>query len=47
MSVQQVQDGTPDRLAMGTQGAAAITASDVVDIGEQARIAARAAENGS
>jgi ABC-type nitrate/sulfonate/bicarbonate transport system permease component len=38
------QDSVQDRLAMGAQGASAISASDVVDIGETARIAARRRE---
>jgi NitT/TauT family transport system permease protein len=45
MSAQEsVQDNVRDRIAMGAQGASAITASDVVDIGETARIAARRRE---
>jgi NitT/TauT family transport system permease protein len=39
-----VQNSVQDRLAMGAQGASAISASDVVDIGEQARLAARRRE---
>src|SRR4051812_11710551 len=45
MSVQgSVQESTHDRLAMDAQGASAISASDVVDIGEQARLSARRRE---
>ena len=45
MSVQEsVQESPHDRLAMAAQGASAISASDVVDIGEQARLSARRRE---
>jgi NitT/TauT family transport system permease protein len=45
MTVQEsTQESIQDRLAMGAQGASAISASDVVDIGEQARLSARRRE---
>jgi ABC-type nitrate/sulfonate/bicarbonate transport system permease component len=45
MTVQEsTQESMQDRLAMGAQGASAISASDVVDIGEQARLSARRRE---
>jgi len=45
MSAQgSVQDNVRDRIAMGAQGASAISASDVVDIGETARLSARRRE---
>jgi len=45
MSAQDsIQDSVRDRLAMGAQGASAISASDVVDIGETARLSARRRE---